>query len=645
VYQAFLSYSHRADAVVAPILQRALERIGTPFWRRAGIRVFRDDASLPASPALWPSIEAGLAKSAHLVLLASPASAESVWVDREVRWWLEHRRAEGLLIVVTAGEIAYDETTSDFDWQRTTCLPPALRGVFKAEPHWTDLRFATGPEHRTLRNSGFRSAALSVAAAIRGVAKDDLENEDVRQHRRSVALLTVLALATAVAVYIARSESESASTNLKEAESRRLAAEALIDLEQDRGVEAATLKATIAWRLAPTQEARRALRRIDETTPDIARVLGQHTGSPRAIAFSRDGSRLATAGDDGVVLQWSVADGRPWGSPLSSERQSVHQLLFSADGSHLLVNGRREGESGLPAVAVLRLRDGKHLATETGWLETLRSGGKTHDTVCAAISPSGARLAVADGRILVVVELASATTVAHPLPANTHVTAIAFAGETHVNFVVDDDYGGWSRAGFVNTQRAAPTLGAKANNMRGQCGFTSFSDDGSHLAVLSDMEGLGFWKIEGANLKQLPHPEAAPRPDELTGHLAPAWDATGNRVAFGVRGTTYVWDLAARQIVKTVKPAGYGPPLALSPDGRLLAVIHDGTPIVWRLDREEHVTSIAGTRCGESLDDKCIERLCERITAQRDERRWRELLGDRYAVLLSALQGTRCSSG
>jgi FOG: WD40 repeat len=652
VYHAFLSYSHRADALLAPVLQRALERLGTPFWRRAGIRVFRDDASLPASAALWPSIQAALEKSQHLVLLASPSSAESVWVEREVRWWLANRAPEQLLIVVTAGELAYDEAARDFDWQQTTCLPAALREVFTSEPYWTDLRFARGPEHRTLRNSRFRSAALAVAAAIRGVPKDDLESADILQHRRSVglasagaALVGVLALATAVAVYIARSESESASSNRKDAESRRLAAAALVDLDQGRGVETATLKAAIAWRLAPTEEARRAIQRIDETTPDIARVLGQHTGSPSSIAFSRDGSRLASGARDGVVLQWSLADGRAWGAPLASEHQYMRQLSFSADGSHILVNGTRSEEPRGPAISVFRVADAKRLTTGNAWLDLLRRGGSQSDTVCAAISPSGARLAVAAGHTLLVNDLASAATKEYALPPKTRVTAVGFAGEDRINFVIDDEYGDWSKAGFADA-RGGLTLGAKAAQVGGQCGFTSFSDDGSHFGVYGGKQGwLSFWKIEEGRLRRLPSPQLPS--SELTGHYAPAWDATGKRVAYGVSGTGYVWDFAAQRVLKTTKrfSSGHGPPLALSPDGRLLAALDGDTPVVWTLEQEGDGQKINGLRCGQGLDNACIQRLCERITSQRDDRRWRELLGDQYPALLTSLKGTQCADG
>ena len=45
----------------------------------------------PAGPELWGSVEEGLASSRRFILLASADAAGSVWVDREVRWWREHR--------------------------------------------------------------------------------------------------------------------------------------------------------------------------------------------------------------------------------------------------------------------------------------------------------------------------------------------------------------------------------------------------------------------------------------------------------------------------------------------------------------------------------------------------------------------------
>jgi hypothetical protein len=654
VYQAFVSYSHRTDARLAPVLQRALERLGTPWWRRSSVRVFRDDSSLPASAALWHGIEAGLQKSQYFVLLASSAAAASPWVDREVRWWLVNRDQARLMIVVTAGEIVYDAAMHDFDWQSTDCLPPGLRGVFRTEPHWIDLRFAVGPEHLTLRHSRFRSAALGVAAAIRGVSKDELESADILQHRRSVMISVggvgvagVLVLATLAAIWVARSESANARSNRMQAESRRLAAEAEAQLDGGRGVEAATLKAAIAWRLSPTYEARRALTRIDETTPDVARVLAQHTSGAMKLTFSRDGKRLVTVGREGLVLQWSLADGRPVGTPLASEHQWVSHLRFSRDGSHLLVHGTRDDKSRAPALAVFRIADGMRLPIGLAWLEPLRGVQIWSRDTCVALSPAGRRLVVGSDNTLVAVETDSGTTTLHRLPSNLRLAAISFTDETRLVLMANSVYGSGMRAGRLELKSSSVTFGPMVAGNGGSCGFTSFADDGLRVASHGAFGGLGLWKLdERLALLALPLPTPRPTGGELTGHHAPEWDAAGRRVAYGIGGTGYVWDTDSRQMVKTTQrfSSGHGPPLALSADGRVAAALDGSTPIVWQLDADVAARTIKGSQCGNrGLEDACIQRLCERITVQADKKRWRELLGDDYPGLIAALEGSACA--
>ena len=45
-------------------------------------------------------------QSSWFVLLLSEDAAGSVWVDREVAWWLEHKDASRIIPVVTDGELA-----------------------------------------------------------------------------------------------------------------------------------------------------------------------------------------------------------------------------------------------------------------------------------------------------------------------------------------------------------------------------------------------------------------------------------------------------------------------------------------------------------------------------------------------------------
>src|SRR3954451_9050699 len=139
-YAAFLSYSHAADGKLAPALQSGLHGFARPWFRLRALRVFRDEASLSANPGLWSSIVQALGSTQFFILLASPEAARSPWVGREVAYWLQHKSLSTLLIVLTEGELAWDDAVGDFDWRRTTAFPSSLRGVFTDEPRYVDLR-------------------------------------------------------------------------------------------------------------------------------------------------------------------------------------------------------------------------------------------------------------------------------------------------------------------------------------------------------------------------------------------------------------------------------------------------------------------------------------------------------------------------
>jgi hypothetical protein len=86
-YRAFVSYSHASDQRLANSLQSSLSRFAKPWYRLRSMRIFQDEASLSANPALWNAIETALAQCEYFVLLASQASAKSRWVHQEVQWW------------------------------------------------------------------------------------------------------------------------------------------------------------------------------------------------------------------------------------------------------------------------------------------------------------------------------------------------------------------------------------------------------------------------------------------------------------------------------------------------------------------------------------------------------------------------------
>ena len=186
IYDAFISYSHAKDKPIAAALQSVVQALGKPWYRRRALRLFRDDTSLSATPHLWPTIEIALSQSRFLILLASSEAARSTWVGKEVAYWLEDKSIDTLLIAVTAGELSWQPAAEDFTWSEATPLPAILKGRFPTEPKWVDL--CAYREGASKRDRKFMEFGADFAAAIRGVPKEDLLSEEVRQQRRALTL-------------------------------------------------------------------------------------------------------------------------------------------------------------------------------------------------------------------------------------------------------------------------------------------------------------------------------------------------------------------------------------------------------------------------------------------------------------------------
>jgi hypothetical protein len=127
-----------------------------------------------------------LSKSRFLILLASPEAAASHWVGQEIAYRLDHNSADTVLIALTEGELDRHQATGDFRWSEATPLPTALKNRFATEPRWIDLRpYRDGSAPKGIE---FMGLGADFAAAIRGIPKEDLLSQEVRQQRRAMTL-------------------------------------------------------------------------------------------------------------------------------------------------------------------------------------------------------------------------------------------------------------------------------------------------------------------------------------------------------------------------------------------------------------------------------------------------------------------------
>ncbi|MDA4110353.1 TIR domain-containing protein [Mycolicibacterium holsaticum] len=338
-YDAFISYSHAADGRLAPELQRALQRLAKPWYRRRSLEVFRDETGLAVDPHLWNAIVRALDEAEWFLLLTSPQAAASVWVNREIEHWKAHRSVDRILPVVTDGHWEWDPEKGDFT-EDSDAVPPALRGVFTDEPRHLDLRWAHEEDQLDLRNSRFRNAVAEVAAPLHGRTKDEIEGEDVRQHRRTkriawsaVSALAVLTVAAVAGAGIAVYNANQAEQRRVQAEAQRLAAQSRTELERP---DLAFLLAAHGYRLHQSVQTEGALLTAVANLPEFKqRIPVDAPVTAVAMSDAADRVWIGTAG--GTVLAQSFTSGAEIGRADGQFAREVVAMAPAAAGADAVV--------------------------------------------------------------------------------------------------------------------------------------------------------------------------------------------------------------------------------------------------------------------------------------------------------------------
>lgn len=218
-YKAFISYKHDpVDSEVAGEIQTRLERFHIPraLQKEKGIRnlrpVFRDKEELSATDDLNDTIKNALMETEYLIVICSTRSIKSIWVQKEIEFFLSHHDKSKVLTVLVDGEpeevipsVLYEKEvrTVDENGNEITVIEPL-------EPLSCDYRM----ERRRARREEFPR----LAAALIGCRYNDLRQ---RQRQYQMRLMGAGLLASSLLMLYFIWSNIQISANLKQSQISR----------------------------------------------------------------------------------------------------------------------------------------------------------------------------------------------------------------------------------------------------------------------------------------------------------------------------------------------------------------------------------------------------------------------------------------
>jgi WD40 repeat protein/serine/threonine protein kinase len=303
--------------------------------------------------------------------------------------------------------------------------------------------------------------------------------------------------------------------------------------------------------------------KVPELTP-LSPTMKQR-GHVWAIAFSPDDSMLAAAADDNTAQLWDLATYRAANDPIPHQKP-VHALAFSPDGRSILT-GADDGAARV-----------WQLGSDGGIGQPMKHSGQVRELVAR---PDGKVIATlsADG----VVWLWDAVTTREIAHAAAHAPGpnfdLAFnpSGTVLVSCAIDGNIRLW------NGVSLAP-IGSPIR-MTSWVRRVAISPDGAILAACDHAQRLGFWDLRTA--KALVPLVALPRVATML-----AFNSDSTRLAVGgTDGEVEMWDTARFRVVGApMRHSGSIRSMAFSPDGSLLATASsDKTARLWNAQTSEPI--------------------------------------------------------
>jgi WD40 repeat protein len=490
-YDAFLSYSWKSDAGVAPVIQSVIQKFLCPWYKARARAVFRDLSCLPAGSSLEGELFDRLDRSTHLIVLASPEAAASHGMEVEARHWFSRPREGQVLIIITSGDSSKWEEISDH------LLPPSVGKNLTTEPLFIPLqrrrdRILANPDGQQLREELVEDLnQILLRFYPPGIDWGQLRGEERLQRRRArwlvSSVILVLLMLVVVSVYSWRQAVLARNT----AYSRELAAQATGQVQTD--VDLSLKLALEGMRVSRTDQAEDALREALVANRVLAVMSSRRALT--AISLSPDGSMLLGGDSAGTLHLWRVDTGAQV-AELPGHTEEISSAEFSRDGKQALT------ASWDTTARIWDLLDKRSVHT------------LPHDKALvgsARFSPDGKFVATIDGDGILRVWDAQYGKLLHTITAHSWTKNIVF-GRARVEYSPDGS-------------RLLTSVGDQS------------TATGDSVARLWDTQGWTLWK-------ELPSP---------AGVVTASWfSADGTRIFTGSdRGGAYVWNTATGNRLKS----------------------------------------------------------------------------------------------
>ena len=200
-YPAFISYSHQ-DKKWADWLHPALENYRVPKTLlvaqgsdgpipRRLFPIYRDRAETPATADLQDYVRNALEQSAHLIVICSPSSRQSKWVNQEIMTFKRLGRESQILALIVEGEPNENEVAEGSSARE--CFPDALRFKLGSNGELSSERIEPAAADARPHADGKENAKLKLIAGLLGVNYGALKQRELEAAKRRTRNFQIIA--------------------------------------------------------------------------------------------------------------------------------------------------------------------------------------------------------------------------------------------------------------------------------------------------------------------------------------------------------------------------------------------------------------------------------------------------------------------